>query len=310
MKPTALIATFTAIAGFAAGWLIKPSPAPAEAALSSTGSGKPAAAGGKSHERSTERPLILKSRGDGREDADPQTVEMHVKFDRTLKNSTQMSENAMLNRMVEMLGLSAEQKEAMEALLAGRRDGFRELQGKGKSRTEMLEDAANAQRVFDQEVAKILDPEQVEALGDMKKRQKENEIESRALRNLQDVIGQVDLSSDQRDKVLESLRTSSTEAQNRRPEGWSIMTETLNVLGGSQAAALDDMGDFLNDPAVMKDPLEIQKRFAQQKREDGEKLISQLSGILTPAQLKQYKATLEARSNFMDQVIPPPPKNR
>lgn len=312
MKPTVLIATFAAIAGFAAGWLFKPSESPAAAGpQSAAGSGRPSGPlDGKSHNRSAERPLVLKPRGDGRTDSDPETAEMHVKFDRTLKSSTQMSENARLGRLVEALGLSSEQKEAMEALLAGRRDGFRELQGNGKSRTQMVEDAANAQRVFEQEVSKILDPEQVTALADLTKRKKENDIEARAYRNLQDVIGQVDLSPEQRDKALEAFRTSSAEAQDRRPEGWSIMNETLNIMGGNQVSALDDMSEFLTDPAVMNDPLEIQRRVAQKKRMDGEQMVTQLASILTPAQLRQYKATVDARASFAEQVLPAAPKKR
>ena len=300
MKPTVLIATFTAVAGFAAGWLFKPSEAPATAgpqpsAVSGRQSGT---LDGKSRDRSAERPLILKPRGDGRADSDPETAEMHVKFDRTLKSSTQSAEKARLDRLVEALGLSPEQKEAMEALLAGRRDGFRELQGNGKSRTEMVE------------VAKILDPEQVTALADLNQRNTENNIEVRAYRSLQDVIGQVDLSPEQRDQALEIFRASSAEAQKRRPEGWSIMNETLNVMGGSQVSALDDMSEFLTDPAVMNDPLEIQRRVAQKKRMDGEQMVSQLTSILTPAQLRQYKATVDARANFAEQVLPAAPKKR
>jgi hypothetical protein len=312
MKPTVLIATFTAIAGFAAGWLFKPSEAPATAGPQpSAASGRQSGTlDGKSRDRSAERPLILKPRGDGRADSDPETAEMHVKFDRTLKSSTQSAEKARLDRLVEALGLSPEQKEAMEALLAGRRDGFRELQGNGKSRTEMVEEAANAQRVFEQEVAKILDPEQVTALADLNKRNTENNIEVRAYRSLQDVIGQVDLSPEQRDQALEIFRASSAEAQKRRPEGWSIMNETLNVMGGSQVSALDDMSEFLTDPAVMNDPLEIQRRVAQKKRMDGEQMVSQLTSILTPAQLRQYKATVDARASFAEQVLPAAPKKR
>lgn len=306
MKPSTLIATAAALTGFAAGWLLKPAgetatagPAPTE-----TADRRPAPAGGKSRDRD-ERPLILKARGSGEMKADPELASAQVAFQRGFENATERAENARLSRLSEALGLSPEQRATMEVLLANRRDGFRQLTGNGKSPAEMLEQAAQAERGFEAQVAKILDPEQADALAALREREKENDIEAKTQRDLADLIGQIDLSPSQRDLAFEALRGGSEEAVAKRPAGWNVMKETLDVLGGSHASVLEDMGDFMGDPEAMKDSQELHRRLVQSQREAMEAKIARLTPILTPAQLAQYRSTLEARSTFMEQVTPP-----
>jgi len=46
------------------------------------------------------------------------------------------------------------------------------------------------------------------------------------------------------------------------------------------------------------------------RRKDAEQKLAQLAGILTPAQLAQYRATLNSRLTIVEQMPPPAFKKR
>ena len=312
MKPSTLVATAAALAGFATGWLLKPSgeataggsTAPEQASGKSPGS-----ASGKSGQRD-ERPLILKSRGggargDGEMKADPEVASAQVAFERSFESATERAENARLSRLAEALGLSPEQRASLDAMLAIRRDGFRDLNGGGMTPSEMVAYAAQAESRFEAQLAKILDPEQADAFAAYRTREKENSIEAKAQRDLADLIGQIDLSAEQRELALETLRAGSAEAQARRPAGWTVMNESMSILGGAHATVMEEMSEFMGDDAAMGDSQEFHRRLVESKRAVMETNLSRLASVLTPGQLAQYRATLEARASFMEQVTPP-----
>lgn len=324
VKTPTLIAIAAALGGFATGWLAKPSAPPAEVASAETGDGRAAggkspgksggALDGKSHER-PEQPLVLKSRGSAdHPEEDPKASAAVREFDRAFGSSTARQRSSDLNRLVEMLGLSGDQRKAFDTLMTGKREGFKSLQGRGKTPSEMVAEAANAERIFESEVKKILDPEQVQAYDAYKAREKANEIEARALADLGDLLRQVDLSETQRAQALEALRKGRADAMAKLPEGWGLINESLDVLGNSYTNAFDEMSGFLDDPAAMNNPQEVQKRMVEAKRIAAEDRASRLTGILTAAQLGQYRTTQEARTAFIEAsappVAPPAAKNR
>ena len=207
MKPSTLIATAAALAGFATGWLLKPAgkSVDGENAVPEQAAGTRAPGGGKSRDRDA-APLVLRARGGGEAKADPELASAQVAFERGFGNATERAENARLSRLAEALGLSPEQKATMKVLLANRRDGFRQLNGGGLSSSEMMAQAAQAEQTFEKQLEKLLDPEQSAAFAALREREKENTVEAKAQRDLADLIGQIDLSGDQRELALEALR--------------------------------------------------------------------------------------------------------
>lgn len=308
MKPTVLIPTLAAVAGFGLGWLLKPSePTPATQQAQTE---KPAGRDGKSHDR-----LVLPTRpgkgttsgGGGGEPvpADSENVKAHVAFERSFRGALERTEKARLERFAEALGLNAEQEEAIAKLLASRRDGFRDLAGGGKTAADMVSEAAHANQVFQSEVEKILDPEQVDALKAKVEREKEGAVQASAYRDAADISSQLDLSPEQREQALQAFAGTAKAAQEKRPEGWAIMSETFGILGGANSSVLDDMGPLLNNPDILKDSQEMYKFQVQARRDDLERKVAQMSSILTPAQLAQYRATLNSRLTVMEKNPPP-----
>lgn len=312
MKPVVAIAT--ALLSFAAGWVLKPTPdavaGGSSAANGSADTGKGSSHGGGEGEslsgKSRIRDLVLPKRGGDSKKPEVDIPSAQQHFQETFGNAADRAETARLSRMAEALGLSEEQRSALAVLLANRRDGFRELQGSGNNPAESVKQASLAEQRFMEDMKKLLDPEQVSALESFKQREKDNAIEAKAQRDVADLIGQVDLSEEQRDKALEAMRKMSETAAAKRPAGWALMNESFGMLGGSQVSVLEDLGGVMDDPAVMKDPQEIQRRLVQAQRATAETRISALKSILTPGQLSQYRATLEARSAMMESFTPPP----
>lgn len=307
MKTSNLVATAAALTGFATGWLLKPSapPVTSGAAGPEPPSGKAASfASGKSRDREGS-PLVLKPRGSGEMASDPAVSSAQVAFDRGFRDATERAENARLSRFAEALGLSPEQRATVEVMLANRRDGFRDLSGSGKSPSEIVALAAQAEQRFDDQLAKILDPEQQDAYAALRAREQENAVEAKAQRDLADLLGQIDLSADQRELALEALRAGSAEVQAKRPAGWTLMKESMSILGGAHAEVMEEMAGFMDDDEAMRDSQEFHRRLVASKRAAMETTLARLAAVLTPGQLAQYRATLEARTQMVEQVTPP-----
>jgi hypothetical protein len=305
MKPSTLIATAAALAGFATGWLLKPAgePGASETAAPEQAAGTRAAGGGKSRDRD-ESPLVLRSRG-GEAKADPELATAQVAFERGFGNATERAENGRLSRLSEALGLSPEQKATMKVLLANRSDGSRLFNGAGVSPSEMMAQAAQAEQTFEKQLEKLLDPEQSAAFAALRQREKENTVEAKAQRDLADLIGQIDLSGNQRELALEALRGGSEEALAKLPAGWSLINEAASKLGGARAAVMEEMSEFMGDDSAMADTQEFHRRLSQSKRAAMERSLARLGPILTPGQLAQYRSAMEARITLIEQTPSP-----
>ena len=305
MKPSTLIATAAALAGFATGWLLKPAgeTGASEIAAPEQAAGTRAVGAGKSRERD-ESPLVLRSRG-GEAKADPELATAQVAFERGFGNATERAENGRLSRLSEALGLSPEQKATMKVLLANRSDGSRLLNGAGVSPSEMMAQAAQAEQTFEKQLEKLLDPEQSAAFAALRQREKENTVEAKAQRDLADLIGQIDLSGNQRELALEALRGGSEEALAKLPAGWSLINEAASKLGGARAAVMEEMSEFMGDDSAMADTQEFHRRLSQSKRAAMERSLARLGPILTPGQLAQYRSAMEARITLIEQTPSP-----
>ncbi|WP_265594662.1 hypothetical protein [Haloferula sp. BvORR071] len=316
MKSPAIIPVACVLTGFAVGWLVKPAgeaPVPTAATETAGNGGKRTTTrDGKASDRDDEPPLVRKAKGGGPIEADKKVVAAEQAFNRTFSSAGDRSRTAQLNRLAEALGLSPDQKDSMSALLSGRREGFKDLQGRGKNPAQMVAEAANAERIYEKAVREILDDEQVTAYDQYKAREKANDIESRAQRNLSDLVGQIDLSPSQRDQAAEALRASSTAAFAQRPEGWGLINDTMSVMGGAYVDAFEDMSGSLDNPEALNNSEEVQNRIIGGKRAAMEERLSRLSGILTPGQLAQYRAAQEARISFIESSrrMPTPTSSR
>jgi hypothetical protein len=169
----------------------------------------------------------------------------------------------------------------------------------------MMAQAAQAEQTFEKQLEKLLDPEQSAAFAALRQREKENTVEAKAQRDLADLIGQIDLSGNQRELALEALRGGSEEALAKLPAGWSLINEAASKLGGARAAVMEEMSEFMGDDSAMADTQEFHRRLSQSKRAAMERSLARLGPILTPGQLAQYRSAMEARITLIEQTPSP-----
>lgn len=304
MNSKTLIPIAAALAGFALGWGVRPasradsvSQSPTGEATkggSGSGTGSDAARPGR-----TSRPVIPKSTLAPVTPTEDVIVRQQ-RLEKAFRDSGSVRDRAKLVRMAEALGLSTEQLDQFDALLAEQRQQPVES-STGLSPKARLEKMAESARAFDAKFRTMLGPEQAAALETLRARQAENRTEARTQRELADFIDRVDVSPEQRDAVAEVLRASATKEAANLPAGTELLMESgylpsgIGSISDRSIQAIMAIGD---DASAALDPMAVSRKMADQQRE---KILSHamlLEGILTPAQLAQYRAVAEAQNAF------------
>jgi len=298
-----LIPIGTAVAGFALAWLVKPSPeSGASPSLLQSDRGKRAGSGpdtGDSGRDHGSRPVLNRPALPGLDPGAPDQA-LLARVDRAFKDAASQRERAKLIRLTEAVGLTDEQLDQFEALLAERRHqppipGF----NSGVSPKETLDRATEAAKAFDAKFRALLTPDQALALSGYRERQEDNRAEARAQRELSDVIDRIDVTPQQRQSVLEVLKASAAAEQAKLPEGAGLLLESSPTMMGGGAfsqQSIDAMTLLGNDPEVAKDPLALSRKMQERQHEQMMARAESLATILTPAQMIQYRAAIDSQS--------------
>lgn len=291
IKSKILPAAVTAVLGFAIGWAAKPSAAKQDSTAET-----PAEATKNSRPDRQAPPLILPQRNGERPKASPEGEATLTRIRSSTTDMIRNGERAREQRLAEALGLNQDQQEQLAELAKKYRSGFRDLSRNAQSATDLIQSAAESEKAYNEEVSKVLDPEQAAAYDAMRDRKKSNEIEGNAQQVLADISLSADISSEQREAVLAKLRENAEKAYDNRPAGYDFMTQNNSVFGNKLATSVD------NPAAVMtlssEDPAEYQRRMNEQIDETSRNRVELLRGILTPAQLREYQTSLQSRQNF------------
>lgn len=288
---------------FALGWLVKPAPAPPANTTVAPATAKSShvtneGSGSSSHDR-----LVMpQHNGGNRPPNDPDAKKPDV--NRSWLGVVNAAEKSRLLRYSEALGLDPTQEQQMADIRKKERSAFHDLARNGKSPADMLDDAAAAEKEADAALKNVLDPDQLAGLEAYKARQKENDIESKAQSVLSDVLSNADLSAEQRERALTILRSASQKEVEAQPPGWDLIAENYSILGVKNSGYIDNIGSVLTadgptDPAAMMQRMQEAQRKTIANRE------ALLGSVLTPAQLAQYRTTLEGRLN-LSQAAPQP----
>jgi hypothetical protein len=216
---------------------------------------------------------------------------------------------AKMLRLSEALDLSVDQQggiiSAMEEAKAAATDGI-----------PVIQDLASRGKVLEAALAKILTPEQLAKFEELRVRERENRIESRAQRSLSSVIEEIDLSPGQRDEVLARLRQYSKEQIQSIPAAATLLLNTSMLPTESKELTVDGvlaLTKISEEPLAPDNPMEAHQRVIQRQRQELEERLQCFDGVLTPGQMGQVHAAIaESRSN-LDKLrelpaIPPVPE--
>lgn len=303
MKTTTLLATGTALAGFALGWALKPA---APAAGSTTSAPVPPRAGKGELIAPGQHPAaklaIREAPAEGEVEGDPDAVALQRRLESNFHSLKNRRDRAKLLRLSEALGLTEEQEKAIAGLLEKRTGGFNPYGGDLTKPGDALAEAAHAEGDFEQSLRALLDPDQLARLDAYKARESDNRIEAAAQAELARVTTNVDLSADQRQAALEVFRESSRTDVADDPAGWHLLEDSSSMASGNRQA-MRRLRDLFSDPSVANDPKKLQEALNDAQKEAAQQKVELLEEILTPAQLIELQTSLDAGTLFIDSLM-------
>lgn len=287
---TILISSAVSLAiGFTFGWLIKSAATELDSIVTVTAPNKPAprptgtpADAPPDRERTERQPLA----GDPPKGPPAGTA--------TVPPSVKRADRAKWMRLIEVLGLDDAQAKALEAALTEALP----KNDTGKS-PEILYTEAGGR--LEKNILALLNPEQREAFAALQLRTAANRIEVNAQEIYAKELGDLDLSSEQREQALDLLR------QRVEQSAAEIPPSTRLLLAGSFLP----IGDvkFTEDSIRLLRQLSPQEtgdvtldKLAEKRRAEAEEKASLFESVLTPAQLEIYRSRLSQTPDILDQI--------
>jgi hypothetical protein len=295
MKNQYLLPTAAALIGFSVAWVAKPTPAPVIKTSTTVVESGPkrttrSSADSRSNNLNGKRPKEVNA-------SDFPLVEMAEKGPKT-------RDEAKMLRLTEALNLSIDQQGEIIRLVE-------ESPATASDKVSVIEDLANRGKVIEEALNKLLSPEQLAKFNELRVRERENQIEARAQRELTGVIQEVDLSPQQREDVLERLRQAAKAELQGIPSAATLLFEKSVLPTGKTELSVEGVLLLakLGEPVISDDPMAAHAKVLQNQRQELEDKLSCYDGILTSAQMGQYYAALaeqkEAMKRFPSQMAPP-----
>ncbi len=297
-KPNLLHLAITGAAAFAAGWFLKPAPSPAPehspsapAETRKTGPASTRMVIEESHDPLLE-PALPEPKGQA---GGPIRMEQG-------DEATASRDNAKLLRLTEALGLSKEQQESLVQAIAGALAAAGMSEGSPVDPFKILERAAAAGSGIEKAMDSILTPEQAAEFRKLRERSLANQIEAAAQKEFSVFTGQIDLTEEQRQKALTLVKSSVEERYAARPPGLDLALESSVVPIGPTGINPDSMDSLQYVMDSKGDPAAAQAAMLQRQRAELDRQVTQYEAILTPAQMEQFRASIDERKRAIDRL--------
>lgn len=310
----------TAVLGFSLAWMLKPTAVKdvAQADPVSTVSGmKPRGAvenGGRiDPEKRAFNPLTHTIDGD---EMPPELVVERTKLADQLRNSLAKKDLGFVQRLAELLQLSSEQQQQVLALYHTKRNALNLYQpGAGVTPANMLEKAESAEVKFNQALKTVLDSSQIEKYNAFRKQQIENKRLASAQKDYADVLDKVDLSAEQQKSLQAAIQQAAMTMEDHNLDKTRLFDETYDAMGFGSAGIAMSQTQTANTAILQStDRVEMAKILVEERKRSTAERIALLRSVLSPAQLSQYTAVLEARDqSYFSSITPhlpavtPPP---
>ena len=290
MKTQYIFPSLAAAIGLAVAWIAKPADAPV--------SGGPVDVGHTPAPGPRPRPDSGRTRPDsatGRKPAEVRAGDFPL-VDLAEKGPKTRSEAKML-RLTEALGLTIDQQgEIIRAI--------EESKSANKGQVPVIEDLATRGRMVEDQLAKILSPEQLAKFQEIRARERDNRIEVGASRSLYQVLNEIDLSPGQRDEALARLRQVEKEKIQAVPAAATLLLKTSVLPTDSTELTMDGVVALAKvaESTPAENPEAGHQQLIQRQKEALEEKFRCFEGILTPAQMGQYQAILAEQKAALDRA--------
>ena len=307
MKLTLVIPIVAAMGGFGLGWLAKPAgdgtPAtpPAVATLPGKVTAKPDPAARPSRGESAPPARVSSVREPASEGASAGAAE-------PAGNVSAGKNAAKMLRLAEAVGLSDAQQADLKKLIAESQKAFiASHPAPSAGVNETLDHFAASGAALEKGLAALLTPEQSRAFEDLRKRERDNRIETTAQRELGNLTEVTDLTAEQRDKVLALLRTSSAAEAGAIPPSLALILDSSVLPLGSDAPSAQSIENLSQLAAALApgDPAAPHAKLIENQRRELDERLNRLKDVLTPAQVAQYRAAIAEQHAIQDTMMPP-----
>jgi len=168
----------------------------------------------------------------------------------------------------------------------------------------LLEDLTARGRKVEETLRKILSPEQYAKLEELRVRERDNRIESRAVKALGQLMEEIDMSPGQREDALARLRQAERERIQSIPESATLLLKNSVLPTGPQELTMDGVltiASLSQLPQAETPEAAEEQRNMQQRRLLEDKLRC-YDGVLTPAQMGQLHAIIAEEKTMLDLV--------
>ncbi|MEO5716556.1 MAG: hypothetical protein ABIT37_23965 [Luteolibacter sp.] len=285
MKNKFLLPAATALIGFSVAWVAKPSPAVTSAAVPATETPQPKS----THPTKSEsRPTV----GDGKRPKEVTAGDFPL-ADQAEKGPKTREEAKML-RLTEALGLTIDQQGEIIRLVE-------ESHASATDTVPVIEDLATRGKAIEEALTKLLNPEQLAKFNELRVRERDNQIESRAQKALTTVIEEVDLSPQQREDVMARLRQSAKSELQSIPASATLLFDKSVLPTGKSELSVDGILLLakIGEPLDASNPIAAHEKVLQTQRQELEEKLQCYDGILTSGQMGQYYAALAEQKAVM-----------
>ena len=299
----------TSILGFSLAWMVKPAPPRQIALIEPSASGiKPSASAGQigriEPDKRSFNPLTHTI--DGKE-IPPQLVTQRTKLADQLRANLAKKDMAQVHRLTELLNLTPQQQQQVLSLYETKRTALNLYRpGDGVNAGNLLERAEVVEVKFNQMLTEILDESQIEQFNGFLKQQGENQRLAEVQKDFADVLGKVDLSPAQQASLQDAMQRSATSDNASKLDKTRLFEEAFDAMGfGAAGVAMSEAQSANTTILQATDRMEMAKILVDERKHATVERIALLRNVLTPAQLAQYTAVLEARDeSFYSSIIP------
>ncbi len=287
MKPYVLPVA-TALMGFTIAWVAKPASTSPATSTPTTQN-----APGRSSPRDVEN--LRDNAGTAKSPAEVKAADFPLVAD--AEAGPKSAEEAKMMRLAEALSLSVDQQGSIVQLVS-------DIQANANMEVSAIEDISTRGKAIEDGLQKILSPEQFARFQEIQVRERENRTEMRAQRQLADTIEFIDLSTEQREEVLNRLRQKSKADLQAIPAAATLLFDKSILPNGGKELSVDGIlllaqadGDLsIGDPQV------VHEKVMNQHKAQLEEQLRCFDGILTPGQMGQYHAALAEKEATMQRM--------
>lgn len=290
MKPSVVLPIITAIAGFGAGWLLKPAPG---------SSGEASTPAPQRPTRETPAPSQIEPPPPEAtaEHPAPKTPLRPAPDRQQVDDDIHSQDDAKLARLMEALSLNDAQKEEVLKAVAAAKATL-EPEG-GIDSAKLLEIAGKAGADLEKAILAMLTPEQVTAFTALRERSLENSVETNAQDQISKLAKLTDLSPEQRQIMLDRARDEVRTEYAERSPGLDLLLDTSPLPTGSAfitGSSLTAM-TYLSADA---DPSKAMEDFRNEQRRNLDAQVEKYKDILTPAQLSRLQLDIDEKKRVLD----------